>query len=339
MRRPNAARTRVRFGGKGTRTQALLSGLLIGLTPIAAAACTLNAVSVIPTLLFAGHYILAADINGKRANLIADTGASTTNLAISSAPRFGVSLNLRNRENQGIGGGEQAYSGFARTLRISQLILHGQFVGGTAVSADPQIDGVLGMDVLTSYDIDLDFIGQHILLFDPAGDCSVPTVALARPLYSAHLVYIRGDALAEVDVFIGGTRVRALIDSGSPGSVLFRRAASRLNLDLARFNGPDHHESRGIGPNRVKSFTQTFPSITIGDFALRGLPVEILDQRDFGFNRIHTGSLLVDDDDGQIGGEQMILGADFLDRVHVWISHSSHRLIMQYPPKPSEIPK
>ena len=292
-----------------------------------------------PTLLFAGHYIVAADINGRRANLIADTGASSTNLELSSAPRLGVSLHRGNRDNQGIGGGEHAYRGFADTLRLSQLMLRGRFVGGTDVPADPQIDGLLGMDLLTPYDIDLDFIGQHILLFDPTGGCFIPTVAMAPTLYIAPLAYIRNDALAEVDVVIDGKHIRALIDSGSPTSVLFRHAAARLNLNLDRFNGPDHHESRGVGPKRIKSFTQVFPRIAIGNFALKGLPVEVLDQPGFAIERVHTGYLLADDDDGQVGAEQMILGVDFLDKVHVWISHSSRRLIMQYPPKASDLPK
>ena len=320
-----------------SKKKALLSFLL--LTFPAAATCTLNAVAVIPTVSFEGHYVLAADINGKRANLIADTGASSTNIETSSAPRLGLSLSRRGRDNEGIGGSEHAYRGFANTMRISQLILHGQFVGGTDVPADPQIDGVLGMDLLTSYDIDLDFIGQHIILYEPSGACRTPTVAIARPLYSAHLACIRNDALTEVDVLIDGKRIRALIDSGSPTSVLFRRAASLLNLNLAQFNGPAHHESRGIGPKIIRSFTQIFPDITVGNFALQDLPVEVLDQPDFAINRLHFGSLLPDDDDGQAGAEQMILGADFLQKVHAWISHSSHRLIMQYPPATSDLPK
>jgi hypothetical protein len=32
----------------------------------------------------------------------------------------------------------------------------------------------------------------------------------------------------------------------------------------------------------------------------------------------------------------VLLGEDFISRVHLWISYSSHTLIMQYPPKPSK---
>ena len=314
--------------------------LLCCLGPDAArAACTLDAVAVLPTVAYKGHYVVAADINGKRANLIADTGATTTNLKIASAPRLGVSLSRRDRDNQGIGGGEHAYRGFAATLRLSQLILHGKFVGGTGSLADPQIDGLLGMDLLTQYDIDLDLIGQHIILFEPSGACSTPTVAMPGPLYSAPLAKIRDDALPEAEVLVDGKHVRALLDSGSPTSVLFRNAASQLGLDLTQFNGPDHHNSRGVGPNRIRSFTTVLPRIRIGSFILRNFPVEVLDQPGFAIDRSRTGSLLVDDDDGRVGGEQLILGADFLQSVHVWISHASHRLIMQFPPRPSELPK
>ncbi len=32
----------------------------------------------------------------------------------------------------------------------------------------------------------------------------------------------------------------------------------------------------------------------------------------------------------------MLLGADFQTKVHLWISYSSHTLIMQYPPRASK---
>ena len=305
----------------------------------AAADCTLEAVAIIPTIRFEGHDILAADINGRRANLIADTGASTTNIETASAQRLGLTLSLRSRDNQGIGGSEHAYRAFASKFRVSQLNLDGQFLGGTDAARDPQIDGLLGMDVLAPYDIDFDAIGQHIILFEKSRSCRGVAVAIARPLYSAPLAYMRDDALAEVDVLVDGKRVRALIDSGSPSSVLFRKAARLLNLDLAAFDSPGHHESRGVGPSKVKSFSHLFPSIGIGDFTLENMPIEVLDQPGFAINRLHIGSLLPDDDDGLPGAEQMILGADFLQKVHVWISHSWHRLVMQYPPRASALPQ
>ena len=311
----------------------------VAIASFASASCTLEAISVIPTLPFAGYEIVAADINARRANLIVDTGASSTNIKISAASRLGVSLHPRDPANQGIGGNERTWRGYAGTLRLSQLVLHNQAVGGTLAQTDPQIDGLLGMDILTSYDIDIDFTGRHIILFEPAGSCSTPTVAIAAPLYSAPLVYIRNDALAEVSVLVEGKPIRALIDSGSPTTAIFRRAAARLDIDLTRFNAPQHHESRGVGPRPIRTFTQTLPSITIGTLTLPGVQAEILDQAGFGIDRIYTGSRLPDDDDGRAGGEQMILGADILQRVHVWISHSSHRLIMQYPPKASAVPK
>jgi hypothetical protein len=57
-------------------------------------------------------------------------------------------------------------------------------------------------------------------------------------------------------------------------------------------------------------------AITIGDVTLNHLPVAIMDTRS--------------DDD-----TDMLLGLDFLSRVHVWLSFSSHTVVMQYPARPS----
>ena len=41
-------------------------------------------------------------------------------------------------------------------------------------------------------------------------------------------------------------------------------------------------------------------------------------------------------DDASGDDTDMLLGADFQAKVHLWISYSSHTLIMQYPPKASK---
>jgi len=55
------------------------------------------------------------------------------------------------------------------------------------------------------------------------------------------------------------------------------------------------------------------PPIQLGDLTLSHLPVTIADQ-------------------ARLGDTGVVLGYDFISRVHVWISHSSRTLIMQYPP-------
>ena len=74
----------------------------------------------------------------------------------------------------------------------------------------------------------------------------------------------------------------------------------------------------------------------IGDLQFNNTVIQILEQDRVGVERHRLGSLFEQDE--LTGGHEVILGADFVQKVHLWISHSSHKLIMQYPPQPSVLP-
>jgi hypothetical protein len=60
-----------------------------------------------------------------------------------------------------------------------------------------------------------------------------------------------------------------------------------------------------------------FEPVSVGDLTFEHMKVDVLDDRR--------------------GDEvEMLLGADFQQAVHLWISYSSHTLIMQFPPRPSK---
>ncbi len=303
------------------------------------AACLLEAVAVTPLTLAAGHFILAAEINGKQADMLLDTGASMTSLSLTSAPKFGVSLHLRDTESPGIGGSERTYRGFAGRMRLGAIDWDGHVVGGTSAAPLSGFDGLLGTDILAEYDVDLDIVGQHVVVYEAKGECRTPTVSIAPPLHGVPLVYSKGDLQPEIEMSIDGRHFRALIDSGAPRSKMFRNAAERLGLDMSGLRSSQGQWSRGIGEFPVRSFVHVFDDATIGSLVLHGFSLDVVDQSGFGVNRVHVGSLLPDETRGEAGGEDILLGADFLRAVHVWISHSSQRLIMQYPPQASVLPR
>jgi clan AA aspartic protease (TIGR02281 family) len=128
-----------------------------------------------------------------------------------------------------------------------------------------------------------------------------------------------GDAIrhgAFVDVVIGGKKLTALVDTGSPHSVLFRDAARRVGLSLSDLRGDPRFYVSGTGPHRVAAVSHKLAPVQIGDITVQNLPVVIVDQ--------HSDP-----------GMDMILGMDFLSRVHVWFDFHSSTLVMQYPPRPS----
>jgi hypothetical protein len=67
----------------------------------------------------------------------------------------------------------------------------------------------------------------------------------------------------------------------------------------------------------VPASTRKFQSAAIGDLEVRNTDFYLIDQ------------------EGPIGGPELLLGLPLMNRIHMWISHSSNTLIMQYPPSSS----
>jgi predicted aspartyl protease len=114
--------------------------------------------------------------------------------------------------------------------------------------------------------------------------------------------------------------VVALIDTGAGHSAIFRHAAERVGVHMEAGTALERHSARGIGPQIVRSVRMDLGTVDVGDLEFTHMPVDVLDDR---------------------GGDEveMLLGAEFQRRVHLWISYSSHTLIMQYPPTASKKPQ
>ena len=303
------------------------------------AACTLNAVAVLPIREAGRSFVFTAKVNGNPAALSIQTGTDTTTFDLSAADRLGVDLHPSDRNIYGVGGARKAYYGRAARVEIGGMVANDLTVRGHEVwpaAARAGIDGQLGMDLMAAYDIDLDIAGQHVVVYEADGACRKPNVALQPPLYMVNLVNINRDRQADVDVIVEGKHFRALLDSGLGHTSMFRSAALRLGLRPDFANDPGHAVEHGAGPFDVAYVPHVFKSMQIGDLQFNNTSLRILDQNGTGIDRHRVGSLLEQED--LTGGHEIILGQDFMRKVHLWISHSSQTLIMQYPPQPSVLP-
>jgi hypothetical protein len=108
-----------------------------------------------------------------------------------------------------------------------------------------------------------------------------------------------------------------MIDTGANFSAIFRHTAERVGVHMEDASARQHGSGRGIGPQTVASVRMKLDTVDVGDLEFTNMPVEVLDDRR--------------------GDEvEMLLGEEFQRRVHLWISYSSHTLIMQYPPTASK---
>ena len=261
--------------------------------------------------------IAEARLNGQPTAMVVDTGANITTLSRSSADRLRLSLELLHGWSEGIGGSQTAYGFDTRSYAIGRLHgSHFRLLASDLGSVEHTgVDGLFGSDFLGAYDVDIDLPDRKVRLFKPIGGCSedTPRTALSGELYTVPMVALPQEDRPVVEVQVAGKTLRAMVDTGAPGSVIFRDSARRIGLDPRALPADRKFHVGGIGPSRPDAVLHVLAPVTMGEITISNLPVAIIDQR-------------------SMQGVDMLLGLDLLSRAHAWFSFSSHTLVLQYPP-------
>jgi predicted aspartyl protease len=278
------------------------------------AACQMYLQSKLPVHVDSGQLFVDMLIDGKPAKLLFDTGSSTSLLSTRAAARLGVPMvPTRDISIEGFGGRRAA------GIVMAQRVEFGGFTGRRFpfFTADiGALDGLMSSDMISRFDIDLDLPEQQLLLFGTFGDCRRPQTVLGGDLYAVPLNPFDRDKTLVINVGTGGKGFKAEIDTGATRTVIARGMALDIGLDLADVRSQASGNIHGIGPHPVSAAKYVLPDLEVGDLTFRRFPVEVADDlapRQF----------------------DMVLGTDFMRLVHVWISYSSHTVILQYPPLPS----
>jgi predicted aspartyl protease len=308
-----------------------LLGVLLGaaaVRPALADDCQLAWSATLP-LTFATHdskVLIDVVANGAKLTMILDTGAEGIRLnsqagqrvlagARSEDGRF-APADSRFGYERGVGG-----SAIVTPVHIDNLVLghtHGVFdaeAGNDFKLPDHDVDGLLGMTVLSQFDIDMDLAGHQVRLFKTSGTCSQPVTTLDQPLYAVPMRQsYHGVVRLLIPVTINGHAFTALLDSGAGGTFLWARTAEVLGLTPDPATAGKKLTGFGVA-GKTTIFHSTLDSLAVGPLTLRHVPVAVDTETESDFD--------------------LLLGLDFMKRIHVWISNSSHTLVMQYPPTPS----
>lgn len=282
--------------------------------------CQMGRAADLPLQAVSRHIVTPVLINGKQARLVLDTGAAYTTLTSEAVERLELGSPLYTSSvAKGIGGTRGVSVLQTADFKLGDLKgknLHfGVFEGHQALGPAP-VDGLLGMDLLSQLDVDLDVPERRALLYRTAGNCERPAAALSPPLYSLPMQQGPDAFSPIVNVTISGHTMRALLDSGSDSNIVFRRAAHLLGLDETALANDRIGQSHGIGLRAVQFHRHIIEPISIGDLTVRNMRVNVADER-------------------SPGDFDMLLGIEFFLRVHVWLSFSSHTVILQFPPSAS----
>jgi predicted aspartyl protease len=248
--------------------------------------------------------------------LLVDTGSERTLLSEQAVRSSEISGGGFGGVIRGIGGSRAADLATLQRLEIGRL--HGS-VPAMVTEFNPMLrsrgfSGLIGMDIMGAYDVDLDVRSGQARFYHAEGACRVPRAVMVPPLYTvAELPAASGDPRPHVPVGIAGQTFTGMLDTGSEGVLISPRAARRLGLTDTALAADRTLTISGVGARKVVGHIHLLDSITLGELTVRPVPALVMPE-----NYDPT----VD----------VVLGMDLVRRIHFWLSASSHALVMQYPP-------
>jgi tetratricopeptide (TPR) repeat protein len=277
--------------------------------------CQLKDYGTLPVEMVGGQATTMVKINGADTRFVLDTGAFFNTMSRANAMSLG--LNLRPApfgfRIGGIGGTAGVQFTQVKDFGILDTTLHhiAFIVGGTDAG-----HGLLGANLLDLVDLEIDLAHGKLTLFS-AVDCEKHSLAYwsKNGKYNDADIVSTGnehDRRTFFNVMINGKKVRAVLDSGAYATVLSRRAAERVGIDL---NAPDVEAGSngiGIGARSVKTWTVRVDSFSVGTETIQHSQMQVID--------------------GKIGdGEtDMLLGVDFLLAHHMFIANSQRKAYFTY---------
>ena len=280
------------------------------------AACQLAHITSLPLATVEDAYVTTIGLNGQPARMMFDTGADRSLISSAARQRLKLGGDTFNSETLG---GIKGYAGasIAAVDDVQLGSVHGKRLALRSTSdwnPPKGVDGLLGMDYLAAFDLDIDLISNQVGLYRALEGCHDPRTAMTGALYGVDMISHYDDEGFEspvVSVTMNGHTFEAIMDTGNFHTSIYGRAVDRAGL--AGLESFANGTVSGIGREKAAAKVIMAPQLQIGDLTIKNFPM-----------------VVVDTDTAE--APSILLGRDFFERVHVWISHSSNSVIMQYPP-------
>ena len=276
-----------------------------------AGACTPQVKAEVPIQRLQSLAIVRLAVRGAPLNLVLDTGAEETLLVESAAKRIGVAIHTAYpRQVQGMGGGVTTGDAVLSPLTAGGVTLPDAHVVVAPVTL-PDIggqptDGLLGADVLSDFDIELNVAQRRLTLF-ARRTCTEPPSVWKPPFATLEANRSLHNRLF-FPVTLDGHALAAFIDTGAQGSVVDAKAAAAIGVSARALAADPSANMRGVASSAQAFHRHTFGQIVIGGLTLRSPALVV------------APFTLADAD--------IILGMDFLAGRKIWFSYGAHRIFI-----------
>ncbi len=288
--------------------------------PVAArSACTVDAKATVALSDSDGTITVPVEVNGITATFILDTGAQRSLVTRAAVDRLGLARDAWvGTTMRGIGGIESRPNANPRTLTLGGVRLirrtlnhDTSFTVGVLPGTRPGlIDGLLGRDFLSLFDLDIDVPNRRLTLFD-VHDCAGRFLPWTEN-YTAVPVTTPTEQAIVMPVMVDGKPLRALLDTGASASLISTPGMFRLGLQEANVRGDPATQVSGLGPHTVTMYRHPFQSLQVGGEAIQAPVIWVAP--------VHLTPIV-----------DMLLGADWVAGRRVWISYATRQVFVNVP--------
>lgn len=290
----------------------LLSALALFLPSAAGAECHLAKYLDLPVTMRGSRAIVSAQIGGKDAQFILDSGAFYSMMSRASADTYGLRLESlpSGFELRGVNGSANAWQTTVRSFELAGVSVPNIpfLVGGT----DTGQAGLLGQNFLGIGDVEYDLRHGVVRLFRNQG-CRAESLAYWPSSSPVVIIPIEESTPRQrhtvATVSLNGVKLRALFDTGATESVLTLSASKRAGLTPTSPGVVASGLSGGIGSRALRTWTATFNRLEIGGETIPNPKLKISD-----------AELNVD----------MLVGLDFFLSHHIYVANSVGKMLFTY---------
>ncbi len=298
----------------------LFLAVLLAVGHQAQAGCTTHRVASLPLALWQGKLLLTVGVNGSPETMALDTGAGITVISAEAAGRLNILHDFDHAaELRGAGGADSVlFIGQVDTLDLGEARL--------AKMSLPIVDfpmrdwnnhpvsGLLGADILSHFDVDLDIAGGQLGLWRESGCDTAPPPwnDNAEPI----AIELDGGHHIAVPVTVDGIALNAMLDTGAGGFFLTTRAGMRAGATEDALESDPEIHGTGVNNRAWTGRLHRFQDVRFGGVRFTNVATELLPSTSIAQYDALSGS------DG-------LIGMSLLRRMHLWISYRTKALYVQ----------
>jgi len=285
----------------------------------AQAKCAIELLPDIPVTMEGTVPLVHAQINGRDALFIADSGSFFNLVTPEAASELQLKMDasIPGLAVMGAGGAERAQLGWAKTFTIMNVTVHDVpfFVSFRRLH---HAAGVLGQNVFRLADVEYDLANGVVRLVqtNKDKDCrSTPfaywAAAAGKPYSVIDIDFATAQAPHTKGVaYLNGNKIHVMFDTGAATSMVSLSAAKRAGVTPQTEGVQPGGIAGGVGGRVNKTWIGRFASFRLGDEEIQ-----------------HARLRFADID---LLGADMLIGADFFLSHRIFVASSQHKLYFTY---------